>query len=170
MIPCETQSLSPLWSSFIQAPLLRSTTCFYWLWINNAVGSYNIDRDKLSTDCWDNKAILGLLCGVESCLWSLCYAWGGEGLSGFPSVNYTRPPWIEPVLLLYTNHLVMLLHALTFHKVVQWNPPLSLIRCGTEIWKEITHLLILHLCDWCWEGYSVQEKGLCCFQGHICLQ
>lgn len=92
MIPCETQSLSPLWSSFIQAPLLRSTTCFYWLWINNAVGSYNIDRDKLSTDCWDNKAILGLLCGLESCLWSLCYAWGGEGLSGFPSVNYTRPP------------------------------------------------------------------------------
>lgn len=56
-------SLSPLWSSFIQPPLKHNM--FLSLWINNGVGSYNIDHDKLHTDCWDNKAMLRQLCGLR---------------------------------------------------------------------------------------------------------
>lgn len=123
------QCLPPLWSSFTQPP--SEHNMFLWLWINNVVGSYNIDRDKLSTDCWDNKAILRLLCGLWGCLWSLCYVWGGKSLNGFPSVNYTLPPlgWVHVATVHKSScHGASCSHV--SHKVVPWNLLLRLIRCG----------------------------------------
>lgn len=73
MIPCETACLCPLWSGAV---------LFLWVWINNGVGSYNIDRDKLSTDCRDNRAAV-------RCVWSFVMC----GLNGFPRVNYTPLGW-----------------------------------------------------------------------------
>lgn len=46
-----------------EAVLHRPPLSTTFLWINNRLDSYNIDCDKLSTDFWDNKALLWLLCG-----------------------------------------------------------------------------------------------------------
>lgn len=67
---------------------LRSARVFSWLWIKDGSASCNIDRDKLSTDCWDNKAIPGPLCAA----WIVCEAALGHGLAGAwadSSVTYT---------------------------------------------------------------------------------
>lgn len=67
---------------------LRSARVFSWLWIKDGSASCNIDRDKLSTDCWDNKAIPGPLCAA----WIVCKAALGHGLAGAwadSSVTYT---------------------------------------------------------------------------------
>lgn len=145
MIPCETQCLSPLRSSFTQPT--SEHNMFIWRWINNGVGSYNIDRDKLSTDCWDNKAILGLLCGLVVVCEAFVYVWGGKSLNGFPGVNYTPLGWAGVATVHKSS-----CHAASCSHISQSSSLETAAQTDslqTEKWKDNTQQLILHLCDWC---------------------
>lgn len=68
--------------------LILEAASFSPLWIKDGSASCNIDRDKLSTDCWDNRGNPGPPCAA-----GMVIGVGGGGLKRVPSVNYTPLGW-----------------------------------------------------------------------------